>query len=587
MRKGVMLLLVLVFMSVMIVMSSIGVLAENHTDSGEEERNTGLEGLDKGYACLRGEIDEKSSLSLDEAIFSVLALGSNSKAVDKIEDEKESNRDCWPKGNCNIGETARVLLAYDRMGRSTRGIEEWLSSQNGTATDLTWFLEIDIQSHEASECRVKHDGTEKSVTIKDDLTLQWKSGGASSCLSIDSQGGSYWLSIKENCLDKEFEISCEDDFITTLLYRKGLTGTLFVSSETHSSAGLGSTEEKVSSQCFGAGGTGSCDYESTLWGVLALHEVGENVEAFLPYLLALSGNNGEHFPSAFLYILTNSQDQFAEIVQKQKQNKYWEIAGSSGNRFYDTSIGMLGLGGTGAAELENAKSYLLSIQQDTGCWDNDNVKSTGFLLYSGWPRAAASDSGGGTGSGLCEPANGFCEARMACLESQGLVQNEFECLDFAEVCCSVDVREQSCLEKSGILCSSSQRCEGSSVSSLEGTCCLTACINIQVTENICEQNGGSCKTSCFSDEEDTGESCSISGDRCCVEKTDPKGISIWVWIILIILIVLVALSIWKRNKIKLWMHKRRGDVKSSPVTRGHPRGPPRPGMGRPMRGFAP
>src|SRR3989344_6639138 len=49
------------------------------------------EGIDKAYACLENEVDKKSALSLQEAIFTTLALGEEDKALDVIKDEKKSN----------------------------------------------------------------------------------------------------------------------------------------------------------------------------------------------------------------------------------------------------------------------------------------------------------------------------------------------------------------------------------------------------------------------------------------------------------------------------------------------------------------
>ena len=238
------------------------VFAANETNSSRNNTgvsvnsNENLQGIDKAYQCLKDEIEKKSSLSLEEAIFSVLALGSNSKSVSKIEDEKKSGENCWPKAGCKLVETSQVLLAYDKIGKDTKGIKDWINSKKKTAGDLTWYLEIDIQNHEASSCKVKYDNSERTITVNNDLTL---SGSGGSCLSVSSNG--YWLKINNDCLEKEFEINCKDDFITSLLYQRGASGTLYVSSETHSAPSLGATKEKVNSYCFNSGGNNDakCD----------------------------------------------------------------------------------------------------------------------------------------------------------------------------------------------------------------------------------------------------------------------------------------------------------------------------------------
>ena len=173
------------------------------------------------------------------------------------------------------------------------------------------------------------------------------------------------------------------------------------------------------------------------------------------------------------------------------------------------------------------------------------------------------------------------------------MKNEYDCSDFRSVCCSVNVQEKSCTEQRGVICASNQKCDGATTSSVEGSCCLSSCTNIDVVENECENSGGNCRVSCFNNEEENADSCTISGDVCCVEGTEgsSKGISTWVWILLILLIILVILGIIFRNKIRLWMYKRRGDISSRPlqVPRGGPRGPfgaPQGFMRRPMPMFS-
>src|SRR3989344_5432010 len=68
---------------------------------------------EEAYSCLEKLIDDKSQedLSLQEAVFSTLALGKKQKLVDVIKDSEKSN--CWPDPACTVKETAQVLLAYD------------------------------------------------------------------------------------------------------------------------------------------------------------------------------------------------------------------------------------------------------------------------------------------------------------------------------------------------------------------------------------------------------------------------------------------------------------------------------------------
>ena len=143
------------------------------------ENDTTSDSIQKAYQCLQNEIGNKSSsaLSLQEAIFSMLALGDEPKLRDKIESERSSS-DCWPKASCRLKETAQVLLAYDRANRDTTQIEEYLTDHNGSTTDLSWFLMIDIANHVPASCTVKHGSTTRTFSVGEDMKL---SGDGGSC----------------------------------------------------------------------------------------------------------------------------------------------------------------------------------------------------------------------------------------------------------------------------------------------------------------------------------------------------------------------------------------------------------------------
>ena len=80
------------------------------------------------------------------------------------------------------------------------------------------------------------------------------SGNPGSCFTISSSG--FWLKANNKCVDQTFRVSCNKDFITSLLYQKTGASTIFVSPNTHSQAALGTTEEKINSKCFKKGNLG-------------------------------------------------------------------------------------------------------------------------------------------------------------------------------------------------------------------------------------------------------------------------------------------------------------------------------------------
>ncbi len=567
--------ILLVIFSILFVLAIVLGEAQSGNVSDSDEPTDKVE---KAYQCLRDQVKDKSTFSLQDAVFATLALGSDSKLSDKIEQEKRDSESCWPKTGCTIKDSAQVLLAYERSGKNRNSVKDWLLSKSGNAQDLTWYLEIDIQNHASSECTLQHDAQKTKVRIKEDMKID---GNPGSCLEV-SYGG-YWLKIREQCLDKEFTISCDKDFITALVYQKRTGGTVFVSSETHSSASLGTTNEKVESKCFLAGG--KCDYEGTLWAAVALDKIKEDSSAYLPYLVALAEDNQRYLPSAFLFILAGGDDNYAELAQKQKLGQYWEVIGSSYNRFYDTALALLALSGTGSGEAENAKNYLLSVQTREGCWNNNNIRDTGFILYSAWQKAGSS---GGGGEAFCESAGHFCEAANECLNSGGTILEGFSCTNFRSSCCTVRVQDVTCAQKRGLICASSQTCTGTIEQSADGSCCVSGACEDLPSVNLCAISEGTCKTSCSSGEDEIDESCPDFGDVCCrqAEEAPELGIS-WIWItILIVLVILVILAIIYRHKLQIWWHSRRRGREPSLSAR---RPPGYPGMGmmpRPMQRYA-
>jgi hypothetical protein len=127
------------------VLSSFLVLAQGNESGNPEPPPT--DNVDAAYQCLEDLIEEKdqADLSLQEAVFSALALGSESKLKGAIEDFKGSN--CWPSSSCTLKDTAQVVIAHERINKNTNDAEEWLLTKEETATELVWYLQLDIDNH--------------------------------------------------------------------------------------------------------------------------------------------------------------------------------------------------------------------------------------------------------------------------------------------------------------------------------------------------------------------------------------------------------------------------------------------------------
>ncbi len=509
---------------------------------------------EKAYSCISEKVDNKcSTLSTEEKLFSLLTLG---KCKTELLSDALNNQ-CWPKTGCRIKTTAQSILALSKTGSDISKAESWLSNKNMTSSDLDWFLQV--ESNNATSCKATYSGTSYSFSVDEDKTL---SGNAGSCLSI-YQG--YWLKISSSCLNKNFDISCSNSFLTSLLYKKKTSSTIYISDKTDSASGEGKTSAKINSFCLSTGT--SCDYEGTLWATYVLKSRGKDISPFIPYLIAMADENAKYIPESFLYSLTGNFR--TDLLAKQKESKWWL---ESGDKFYDTAVGLLPFQNEDSLmEKTNSVGWLSEVQDKDGCWQG-NLRNTAFLLYSLWPKTIAEPST----TPSCENSNHFCMSSASCSQISGNVLGNYSGCFGANICCDKALPLESCSEQSGELCSSTEDCIGGSfVSSSDSTssksCCVYGTCGVKVTSE-CEENNGICKSSCLSSEQLGSYSCPISG-ICCVEKKTP-AISIFTIILLVVLIVLVVLGIIFRKKLQEFYFKLKSGGKGKPTSTTSPRFPP-------------
>jgi len=597
----------------------------------------GIEKISKAYQCLDNLVNT-TQINLDEAIFAALANVPGNKSWSIISSEKSPSEFCWPKAGCTVKTTAQVALVYKQLGKETKNITAWLTSKNATVAGFTWYLQTTIDNNEVSQCSVNYDGADHIFNVKDDMKLE---GNVGQCLTIDVS--EYRFGISNNCFDKVFSVKCDKGFKINLLYEKSTGGTLYVSSRTESGSANSWKSSEINAKCFKEGS--ACNYESSLWATTALYSTGKDYESFVPYLRVLLDDNQKLFPSSFLNYLQGGSQYYSKIIDARNNRPqgraYWDL---SGNKFYDTALAMLSLGSCQAtaddlcmnADLKDAANYLLDGQTDKGCWNNNNLKDTAFLLYAGWTRNIQSPStpGGSTGGGGivpiilenatcvniggacsstncsssteisvnascsnasdvcclqksssynpttpsgCESAGYYCvSTRISCLENSGTILDEKECATFDKVCCTIEVPEPKiCTEQGGTICQGSEDCEGSIVSSSTGSCCVGTC-------KTTEQFECTADAECAPNQKCENNKCVSSGTT--PPPTTASGSSKWIYI-LIILIILVAAAIVFRNKIKIWLFNRKKSKESKGPLGRMPRwpgGPPQFG-GMPPR----
>ena len=515
---------------------------------------------EKAYTCVekKVETDGCSSLSTEEKIFTLLSIGECKSEL--LGDS--SNEKCWPKGGCKVKTTAQAILALNSVDYDTSDAETWLISKNISFVENDWFLQVD--SVNSTTCTATYSGRSYQFSIDEDKTL---SKSAGSCLTKYQD---YWFKIPSSCNDETFEISCEDSFLTSLLYKKEDSQTLYISDKTNSASSGGTTTEQIRSFCFSDGS--SCNYEATLWASLILNHKGQDVSTFIPYLISIASDNLRYIPESFLYILTDNYR--TDLLAKQKEESWWT---ESGDKFYDTAVALLPFQNEDSIlEKTNSIAWLTEIQGDDGCWQG-NLRNTAFLLYSLWPEATVSESL--PDSAViplpdCEDSDYFCLSKASCSSIPGnIVENYSGCFG-TNICCTKDKIVESCSDQDGELCSSGEEClGGDSVSSSDSTsskvCCIDGECGIPTTSD-CEENSGTCKSSCLSSERESSSSC-LDSDVCCVPVVK-GGLNILPIIILSVLIALVVLGILFRKKIREFLFRFKGKGKSSPS--GGPRFPP-------------
>lgn len=505
----------------LLILSSFFIAAANQTET-------------KAYSCLEEKVTDKcSTLSTEEKIFSLLA-------IDRCKTELISDslaEECWPDVGCKIKTTAQAILALNRVNTNTVAAENWLLTQTLISSDLNWFLQVEADGK--TSCTATYSGSSYSFTVNEDKTI---TGGTTACFSVYNN---YWLKISSTCYDSEFKISCKNSFITSLLYKKKTSSTVYISKNTNSASGEGTTTEKVTSSCFKSGT--SCDYEGTLWASLILKYRGYDVSAYIPYITAMADENQKYVPESFLYSLTNSFR--TDLLARQQENKWWSV---SGDKFYDTAVALLPFPNEQVSEKTNSINWLGEVQDEDGCWQG-NIRNTAFLLYSIWPKKKANVS---SSAKDCESFSYNCMSSASCNDASGTILADYTGCFGTNICCNKPKQLQTCAAQNGELCDSDEDClDGSTVSSSDTTsgkvCCVDGTCGVQQTSQ-CELQGGTCKSTCLTNEKYSSYSC--ASGNCCMPTSSKKS-GVLLIIILSVLIVLVLLGIIFRKKLKTFFSK--------------------------------
>ena len=405
---------------------------------------------DKAYNCIEEAVNEKGcdDFGLEDKIFALLSTG---KCKSELLDS-DINDECFGlQTSCTLKITSQAVLALDEANSNTDDYVYWLLNQSITETGINWILQIDItKSGESADCTIYDlNDNEYSVVVEENRQISIL---GTPCLSVDSTG--YWLEIKPSCYGQAFDITCEKDFITSLLFKKGASEAYYVLDEIQRASGGGTNQEEFESLCFEQGG--SCNYEATLWTALVLKHLGYDVSSYFPYLIVFEEDNENFLPEAFLYYLTGDQDFKADLILKQKREKYWD---ESGDIYYDTAVALLPFSFEDFQAKTNAINWLTDEQGDGGCWSSGSIKHTGFLLYSLWPSSIPGEPGIDLPED-CEDSGYSCVlSDIICSEAGGQILGEYDCPSLS-ICCSEGALAQTCIELDGEICSYDEECVG-------------------------------------------------------------------------------------------------------------------------------
>lgn len=575
---------VFIFLFALLVLALPLLNAENN----ETEEHVGE--IDLAYSCLNEQIEDRGceALSIEDKIFVALAIGECRDSL--IEDSIErGDYICWPSlrggGECDLKRTAQATLALDGYYGELDSARDWILSLRQPARDLDWFLQI--ISLEPTNCAISYfydDRTvEGEISIDEDHRIDSSVGP---CLERDPLRPRF--EINKNCFNTSFEVNCDRSFGTSLLFQKAGEDSVYLLSGSESSAGSWLRED-LSSFCIG---DGPCNYGQNLWAVFSLRYVfGENPRDYLQYLVAFLDDNEEYLPESFLHILTNKNEYKIKLERKQNQlHGYWNLRG---NEYYDTALALLAL-----KRNEKAIEWLLRNQDANGCWNNNNVRDTAFILYSVWPGEIPEAISPVPVDVTCHDV-GYCVTQEVCDEINGEELPEYrgDC-GFWEICCTKEPTLENCEEmysdgRQGQICPPGTRCDRETIEANDTVqCCIGECIEIveEIEEEIseCELMEGICRVSCFGDEEEIDYDCIDPTHVCCIEK-EPRSL-LWLWIIiLLVLIGAVVVGIIYKDKTRelfLKIKSKFGKSKGGPSPRG-PSRPPYPPRQQPPQRMGP
>ncbi|MBT3985578.1 hypothetical protein HOD38_06005 [archaeon] len=540
----------------------------------------------------------------------------------------------------DIFATSLAVMALDEGGYDTTGYEDWLYTQMNsdycfggttcTTTDTSAAVlalaEVQDDTY-FDEIESWFAGNVQGATFSGDWALEISTSATGTCtftydllnitqsLDIEVDAGTFPACSDSNFLDLDtclqsnliknnpgltFEVDCsalEGDVIMTLLYKSATTYYLLDNQNTDVA------EFTVTNGCFGSGGTGSCDKESSLYANWALKLMGSDTNSII--YLKENYDDSNALDVAIMYKITGDSTFLSTLADQQKTD------GSFDRNVYRTSIAVLALKDYESEYsdvIDNAKAWLREQQASDGDW-NANVEDTAMTLYGafsdeGVSAASCSDGVQNQGEegvdcgGPCTSCSGGaeeCASDVDCeIWGSGYQCTSGQCIYYGTSGCVDDTE-----------CDTGEAC-------IEGYCMETDCNSDGICDfGVTNENSQHCPSDCYCgdnvyddyeqvygcsldepEEEVPEDECYSNSDcangyecifgECVVEDTSGGG---GIWVFLIIILILGALGgggffLWKKGYLGPIIDKVKSKLGKKP-----PGGPsfspppgPRPGM---------
>lgn len=454
-----------------------------------------------------------------------------------IKTQEDTEKHCWPKGGCTVKDTAFAIKVLDEFGEDTGAAEEWLRKSLTPALKDNWLLEIITSAN--GTCKIayfKDNSKEVSLPVEGHGSYsKFPTCSYQTFLDINSCLGESNL-VNNNPL-LELTVNCNDlgpGTILALIYRSANTFNII------KNAASAKDRLVIDNACFTKSGSGSCDFDSSLFATWILSEMNSDVKSLL--YLKERADSFRTLDNTMLYLSVTDQESKDFYLNNLKQKQ--RIDGSFDKNIEDTAFALLALDAASASE-ESTKAvdWLKSKQDIEGSWENNRYK-TALVLYAAFQGTAVTLIPPSVVPGI-PPAscdnNGICDG----LETSSTCPNDCTSNDV----CFVDNRCSSEFGETYLNCEDDCSCG-------DGVC------------DDAEQIDGSCEIDCAFEEPDTqlptavcgnniqesGEECDGSDDLACPGtcQTDcsceQEKSNTWLWIVFFLLLTIVIIGYFTYRK---------------------------------------